>query len=138
VPILPDDQFERYLKQFRPVAPEQMRLAERRLAGQRTRRMVAWSAVAAVAIVVMAPVLRVRHGRSDSVGIGSAAGAEQLVNVQPLTMGSATTLLVTAPSFETAINQMAFQSKATPLSKGTHSALAELSKDELAREMTKL
>ena len=62
-------------------------------------------------------------------GAESLGRAEQLTNAQPLTIGSANALLVHAPSFKAAVDLVAFQPQAAQLSKGTHSALAVLSKE---------
>ena len=62
-------------------------------------------------------------------GAESLGRAEQLTNAQPLTVGRANTLLVHAPSFKAAVDLVAFQSQAAQLPKGTHSALALLSKE---------
>jgi hypothetical protein len=135
MPILPDDQFEQYLRQFRPVVPEEMQFQERVSSHWRPRAIFAWTALAAVVLIMMALALHRHPGRPDSFGAtASIAGAEQLINVRPLTIGSANALLVSAPSFKTAIDRMAFHSIATPLEQGTHSALAELGKDELSKD----
>jgi hypothetical protein len=58
-------------------------------------------------------------------------GVEQVKDLRPLTLGSANELLAHAPSFRAATDRLAFQSQAIPLSKGTQSALAVLSKENI-------
>lgn len=139
MPILPDDQFEVYLKQFRPLSAERAKFKERTAPRSLPRIVSVWAAVSAIALIMVALAFRSRNRRPDFPGVpGSTAASGQLVNVQPLTIHSANSLLISAPSFESAINQLAIQSKPTPLSKDTRSALSELGKDNLHMERSKL
>jgi hypothetical protein len=88
-------------------------------------------------MIALALHRRTRRPEAPSVA-GSMAASEHLVNVQPLTIGSANPLLVSAPSLESAVNHLAVQSKAIPLSKGMRSALSALGKDDLRKERSKL
>ena len=47
-----DEQFERYLKQFRPLAPDALPTVKHR-SSRRTFVLAAWAAVAAVAIIAL-------------------------------------------------------------------------------------
>lgn len=125
-----DEQFERFLKQFRPLAPEP--LSSRKHGGATRSPFVLAAWAAAVAAVLIAAWLSM-HPRPNPTpspeGTASLTRVEQLINPQPLTIGSANALLAHAPSFKAAVDQVGFQSQATQLSKGTHSALAALSKE---------
>jgi hypothetical protein len=126
VPILPDDQFERYLKQFRPLGPEQLQLEERRRKNWRPRYIAAWASVAAAVIVAFLTLYpRVRQGTERDVQPSSAT---QIVVPQPLTIRSADALLADAPSFKAAVDALALSSHATSFGV-KQSALKVLSKD---------
>lgn len=130
MPIRDDEQFEEYLKQFRPVAPDALPVKEQ----VRTRRpllFVAWAAMAA-AILVAAMVSVFLHWPPRRPGEvrKSRPGVEELNNPQPLTIAKANALLAQAPSFKAAVDNMAFQSESKPISEGRYSALALLSEEE--------
>jgi hypothetical protein len=141
VPILPDDQFESYLRRFRPLAPE----ALPKHIGRRTWSMAVLAAWAAAAAIMLGAVMltispRLSQTHSPLVAEKRAepsakreGGAAQLVNPQPLTIRSANALLATAPSLKAALDEMAFPPHAAPAPKDKRSALAEL-----AEEKTKL
>ncbi len=124
-----DEQFERYLKQFRPLIPESLPSEKH---GGATRGPFAFAAWAATAAVLLTAWLTMRPRPKPTplpYETASLAAVEQLTNPQPLTIGSANALLARAASFKAAFDQLAFQPQATQLSKGTHSALAALSKE---------
>jgi hypothetical protein len=130
VPIPDDERFERYLKQFRPLPPESLQSEKHERATRRPFVFAAW-AVAAAAVLVAAVLTmhpRPKPTRSPD-GTESLAGVEQLINPQPLTIGSANALLAHAPSLKAAVDLVAFRSHATQLPKGTRSALAVLSEE---------
>lgn len=129
--IRDDEQFERYLKQFRPVAPEPLAADKPVLDRRSPLVFAAWAAVAAAILVGL--VLSLRLGKpAPPAGevTKSRPGVEQLSNPQPLTIASANALLAKAPSFKAAVDGMAFRSESKPISQGKHSALAVLSKEE--------
>jgi hypothetical protein len=128
VPIRDDEQFEKYLKQFHPVAPEELAVKEQVRGRQRPLLFAAWAAAAAILAVVMLSLRFYRHPLP--VRETGSSNVERLVNPQPLTIGSANALLARAPSFKAAVESVAFQSESRPLSEGRHSALAVLSKEE--------
>lgn len=139
MPILPNDQFEDSLKQLRPLSAEQAKFKERTAPGSLPRIVSVWAAVSAIALIMVALAFHSGNRRLDLPGVaGSTAASGQLVNVQLVTIHSANSLLIGAPSFESAIDQLAIESTATPLSKGTRSALSELGKDNLHKERSKL
>lgn len=130
MPTPDDERFELYLKQFRPLAPESLQSEKHGRATLRRLVLAAWVAAAAIVLVATVFMMRPRGKPTQSPdGTKSSGGVEQLTNAEPLTVSSANALLVHAPSFKAAVDLVAFQPQATRLSKGTHSALAVLSKE---------
>ena len=129
MPASDDQQFEEYLKQFRPLAPESLQIGNY---GRTTRRRINFAVWAAATAVLIAAVI-VMWPRSKVTGLdegtGSLAELEQLTNSQPLTISSVNVLLAHAPSVKEAVDLVAFQPRATQLPKGKQSALALLSKE---------
>lgn len=124
-----DQQFEEYLKQFRPLAPETLQIGSH---GRTTRRRVVFAACAAAAALLIASViLKWPPSRlTDLVeGTRSLTEIEQTTNSQPLTIGSVNDLLAHAPSIKVAVDLVAFQPRTPQLPKGTQSVLALLSKE---------
>ena len=129
-----DERFEVNLRRFRPLAPERLQIERHARATRRSFVLAAWAASAAAILVVAVLGLQPRTGQTHSApAVEGAVGTEQLVNTQPLTIRSANALLATAPSFKAAVDEMAVQPSATPLSKDQRSAL-----DVLSKEKTKL
>lgn len=129
MPTSDDQQFEEYLKQFRPLAPESLQTVTH---GRTTRRRAVFTSWAAATAVLIAAVIMMWHrSRGTDLGEGtrSLAGLEQITNSQPLTIGSVNDLLAHSPSVKAAVDQVAFRPRATRLPKGTQSALALLSKE---------
>lgn len=126
MPIDDDEQFERYLRRFRPLAP--MRMQFENLETGWRRILPVWAAVAAVALValLMLPPRGQQSSRKDAVT--PRAGVVYITNSQPLTIQSADALLSRAPSFEAAIDALAAPSHGTSFD-GKQSAFAALSKD---------
>jgi hypothetical protein len=132
VPTPEDERFERYLKQFRPLAPETLQIEKHERATRLPFVFAKWTTVAAAMLIaaVLTNQSRLKPTHSPS-GTGSPATVERLTSSQPLTIGSANRLLARAPSVKAAVDQVAFRSQTTPLSKGTQSALAVLSKENI-------
>jgi hypothetical protein len=129
--LIPDDkQFEKYLKQFQPVAPEPLMVKQ----PARTRRplvVAAWAAVAAILPALIVSVVLHRNTQpARDAGPGRPAVAES-ISSQPLTIASANAQLARAPSFKAAVESMAFQQESKPVSEGRYSLLALLSKEEV-------
>lgn len=122
----PDDQFERYLRQFRPVAPERMQFENRLQPRWRPRALLAWAAVAAVVIIAF-PILYPRVGRHHGQYVHQVDGAE-VDAPQPLTIRSADALLADAPSFKAAVDTLTHPSHAASFGV-KQSALEVLGKD---------
>ena len=130
MPIRDDEQFEKYLKHFRPVAPEALPVKEQVRPTRRPLLLAAWAAVAAILLAVMVSVfLHWPLHRPGEVRT-SRPGVEELNNPQPLTIAKANALLAEAPSFKAAVDNMAFQSESKSISEGRYSALALLSEEE--------
>lgn len=131
MPVRDDEQFEKYLKQFRPVAPEALALKEQGRARRRPLLFAAWAAVAAAILAAVMVSLR-SYQHPAPVREPGVAGpnVERLTSPQPLTIRSANALLASAPSFKAAVESVAFQPESKLLSEGRHSALAALSKEE--------
>ncbi len=124
-PTHDDEQFERYLKQFRPLAPETLPTEKYKDRDRRAWGLLApaWAAVAAVVIVallILYPRPRYSGPRDEAVPHAAAT--------QPLTLQSANALLTQAPSFKEAVDAMAFPCRTTSFA-GKQSALDVLGKD---------
>jgi hypothetical protein len=124
--IRDDEQFERYLKQFRPLAPDALP-SEKHRSARSTFVLVAWAAVAAVVIIallILYPRLQQSNPRDDAAQWSGRTSAE---TPQSLTIQSANALLTHAPSFKAAVDALAVPSHSS--FDGKQSALDVLSKD---------
>lgn len=124
--IRDDEQFERYLKQFRPLAPDALP-TEKHKSARSTFVLAAWAAVAAVvsvALLILFPHLHQSSPRDDAAEWVGANSAEM---PQSLTIRSANALLTHAPSFKAAVDALAAPSHSS--FDGKQSALDVLSKD---------
>jgi hypothetical protein len=132
VPILDEEQFERYLKEFRPVPPGSLQVARRPSAARRPFAFMAWAAACAASLVLAFLLLshRTKPDQPSSASSGLTV-VPQLSNTQSLTIGRANALLSHAPSFKEAVDQLSFQPQAAPPSKGKQSALSVLSKENI-------
>lgn len=125
-----DEQFESYLKQFHPVAPEPVPT----LTARASRRSFALGVrVAAVAAILIVGIV-VLHSRSKKIAVRNTirdvASLELRAPSEPLTIRSATTWLAAAPSFKAAVDELAFRSKNVSIPRGKQSAIAVLSKEK--------
>ncbi|HET8887687.1 MAG TPA: hypothetical protein VFQ41_02190 [Candidatus Angelobacter sp.] len=130
MPVRGDEQFEKYLKQFRPVAPEALAVKQQVRAGRRPLVLAARVGVAAVLFAVTVSVFLYWPSHQPGQIGTSKPGVEELNNSQPLTIAKANALLAEAPSFKVAVDNMAFQSESRAILEGRYSALALLSKEE--------
>lgn len=125
-----DERFEQYLKQFSPLPAERLPPAP--------RMVPIWSGwmVPATAILLLVLALGVAIFRRSSLvrqmSPQNVVGTGMVTNAPPLTAASANNLLVRAPSFEAALDALAFQRHRSPLPRGKCSALAILSKEDIA------
>jgi hypothetical protein len=126
-----DDRSEAYLKQFRPAAIEPLPI-ERPSRAVRPRFVLIMTGAAAAILLVAVFLSHSRAGRTDKPeSVASAVGAERLAATQSMTMRSTNALLTAAPSFEAAVEEMAFPPQPAPLPKDQHSALAVLSEERI-------
>jgi hypothetical protein len=128
VPIHEDEQFEHYLKQFQPLAPEALPARKYR----RVRSafvMTAWAATAAIVIIALL-LLHLHAPQSSSRGDDDAPRSvvDHAVSLQPLTIQSVNAMLNNASSFKAAVDALAVPSH-TPLFDGKQSALDVLGKE---------
>ena len=125
-----DEQFAKYLKQFRPLTP-QRNLSREPVRGGHDG--VVWlTAVAAVWLLAAFAVWTVEHrpvGRPQT----NSESAEHRAMPAPLTISNANALLVRSHSIKAALNEIAFQRRAGLVPSGSRSAL-----EVLGQEKTKL
>jgi len=127
MPMPDDDQFERYLRQFRPIIAEPLPVGSRRPV-----RLWLWSLAATAALaLVIAAVLAIRFHRKSATPVLTerAPALEQLTSAQPLTLRHADDLLAHATSYASAMDGLAFQSERIQVPPGSESALETLGKE---------
>lgn len=124
MPILDDEQFEHYLKEFRPLAPEPLQ-AERQ-PNKARRPFAAMACVAACAAALLLAFLWWHRPRP-----AQPAKALKPADSQSLTIGRANSLLVHAPSLKEAFDDLSFQPQSASQPEGKQSALAVLSKEDI-------
>ena len=122
MPILDDEQFEKYLKEFRPLAPGSLQIKRQSSRARRPFAYAAWTAACA-AIVLLAFLFWHRPKPVPP------AIAHELARSQSLTIGRANALLARAPSLKEAIDDLSFQPQPASQPEGKQSALAALGKE---------
>jgi len=131
VPDLDHEQFEGYLKQFQPLAPEALPVEVDRRETRRVPALVMWAAAAAVIVVAVTAGVQHRltgtHSSSDRPGTTSVP--EQIRTEPLLTLRDANAWFLQAPSFKAAVDSMAWRAQTAPISAGKQSALASLGKE---------
>jgi len=133
VPIPDDEQFERYLRQFKPVAADPLPLARRPALG-RFWFYVVPAAAAIALLLVLFFMLRERARPAiapQAKSPATPAAREELAISQPLTLHQANELLAHSPSLASALDNLAFQRQRRKLPQGSLSALAALSKEDI-------
>ena len=129
MPNLDDERFEKYLKQFRPLAPDGLPAEIRR--APRRHSALAISAVGATAIVIIGVASlwivndRITHQSNHSASVNLPT------RTPSLTMRDANELLVKAPSYKAVMNELAFPPKSSASSNDKQSALAVLSEEKI-------
>jgi hypothetical protein len=127
-----EEQFEAYLKRFRPVAPEPVPAISGAGSSRRSPSAGTWLAAGAAILVVGAFVLGVRGHRVVVPNRSrEAAFAGRLAPPEPLTMQSADAWLATAPSFKAAVDGLAFHPQTSPVPQGKQSAVKVLSEEKI-------
>jgi hypothetical protein len=130
MPIPDDEQFEHYLKQFRPLDPEPLPIEKYSRVTRRRFVLAVWAA-AAVAVLAMVLLATLRRPKSAQLARDTSTfvSPEQLTKRLPLTIGTANALLARSPSAKATLDQMVFQPQFSQIPKGKHSAFAVLSKE---------
>jgi hypothetical protein len=118
VPTPNDEEFELYLKEFRPVAPAPLPVVGK---PRRPFWMALGLAAAAAAVLVVVTLFGIRPER-----VGTPASNPQL-----LTIADANQLLANAPSFKTAVDEIAFASRGASFPEGTRSVIDVLGQENL-------
>jgi hypothetical protein len=127
-----DEQFEAYLKRFHPIAPEPVPALRAGYASRRSLSLGTWLATAAAILVIGAVIFHIRSNRVVVPNMVRDVGfSERHAPSEPLTMRSANVWLATAPSFKTAVDDLAFRSQTSPRPQGKQSAVAVLSKEKI-------
>lgn len=148
-----ENRFESYLKQFRPLVPEEFPATEIKPARRRGLLLPIWAgAIATMAVLAMATI-QLRHHlvlnhhalnhhvfnheilnhqvvNPGVTGQSSDSPTVQSLAPAPLTMRRADTLLAIAPSYKAAMNDLAFPLR-TSVPKDKQSALAILGKEKI-------
>ena len=128
MPTLDDEQFERYLKQFRPLVPEPLPASSRQPASRWRFAFAAWAIAGAAVVIAAILMFQLWPTPVPKFDMAIETHSEQLTK-QPLTMAAANALLAQSPSVEAVFDQMTFHSQSAHLPKGKQSALAVLSQD---------
>jgi hypothetical protein len=128
VPNLDDERFEKYLKQFRPLAPDGLP-AEIRRAPRGHSALAIWAVGATAIVIIGVPSLwivndRITHQSNHSASVNLPT------RTPSLTMREANELLVKAPSYKAVMNELAFPPKSSTTSNDKQSALAMLSEEK--------
>jgi hypothetical protein len=127
-----DEQFEAYLKRFRPIVPEPVPTLSVTHSSGRPLSFGTWLAAVAAVIVVGAVILHVLSNQAVVPNTAhDVAFAERHPPSEPLTIRSANAWLATEPSFKAAVDDLAFRSQSSPLPQGKQSAVAVLSKEKI-------
>jgi len=124
MPFLDDAQFERYLKGFRPLAPESPELEKRPSRARRPFVWMAWAAASAASLVL---AFLFMHRNKPATPLN----APRLADSQSLTIGRANALLAHAPSVKEAFDEPSFQPHPASQLEGKQSALAALSEENI-------
>jgi hypothetical protein len=122
-----DEEFETYLKQFRPLPAEPLPRARRH-----PWRVLAAYAAAAVLLLVVSWLANHHHqGTAPVVRVVSKSLVrEQIKGDSPLTVARADEMLVRSASFQAALDDLAFQHQSVQPPRGMRSALGTLGKED--------
>ena len=130
MPSPDDEQFEHYLKRFRPLDPEALPTKVPERATRRSFIFAVWAGAAAwVLVVALSPHFPVKAPHSGD-GADKATTDGKVTTQEPLTLRRANALLAESPSVKNALDGLAFHSQPTPLRNGALSALNVLSEEK--------
>lgn len=133
MPDLDDEQFEKYLKGFRPLPPDALPVRDLGpLPARRARPLLlataGLGAIAAVILGVASFHVLNHHTSSETRPSTSVRGP---VPGQPLTLRDANALLEAAPSYKSAMDELAFPRESSTMPNKNQSALAVLAKEKI-------
>jgi hypothetical protein len=121
-----DEQFEAYLKRFRPICLEPVPRINIGRSSRCSLPLGAWLAAVAAILVVGAIVLRVRDNR-----VVVPTASEHRPAPLALTLRTANAWFATAPSFKAAVDGLAFHPQTNPVPQGKQSAVSVLGKEKI-------
>ena len=124
MPTLDDQQFERYLKEFQPLAPESLQVEKQPVRARRPFVVMVWAAACAASVLL---AFLLWHRPKPPQG----AIVPQVASTPSLTIGRANALLASSPSIKAAVDQLSFQPQRASQTEGKQSALAVLSKENI-------
>jgi hypothetical protein len=127
---LDDEQFERYLKTFRPAVPEPLIVPHRKTTTRRSFAIVVWGLAGAGVLIAGLFIAQLRIKPISMQPAPNLAEVARPADRQPLTLGTANALFAHEETVKTALDQIAFPSPSTQLPPGKQSALAVLSQDD--------
>ena len=126
-----DEQFEIYLKQYRPLAPPPLV----RGWGDATRGRHVFAALVAVAAAILVGAILTSHRRArpnlPAQGAPPLESTEPTTNPGSLTLGGANALFAHAESLEAALDRLTMQSRDIEVPEGKQSAFAVLGQEGL-------
>lgn len=128
-----DEQFERLLKEFRPVAPEALPAGGTGYGLRRPLKLGAWVAAVAAVLILGTLILAVRrnHVVAARQAPRDVASTEQPAASEPLTLRSANAWLAQASSFHAAVDALAFRSSDNSVRQDRQSAVAVLRQEKI-------
>lgn len=127
----PDDQFEAYLKRFKPVMPDPLPGLERTREVHRLPRLAASIAAVALIAIVGVLALRVQRPRVVVPVATNLESSDMRPPTGPLTQQNTNEWLARAPSFKTAVDHLGFRPESNPIEQGKQSAVAVLSEERI-------
>jgi hypothetical protein len=128
VPNLDDEEFESYLRKFRPQEPQRLPGEVPVSAGRHPPRLAGLALLAAASLVLGIIALHIRANHfAPAPGRAHQSWGEYRMNSRPLTLGVANRLLTDSPSLETALDSLGAEPRTPAIPKGKDSALAVLS-----------
>jgi hypothetical protein len=130
MPTPDDERFEAYLKQFRPAPPGDLP-ANIPVPKRSIGRFIALLVTAATIIILAIVVTRNQHKQIVTNVPVANDGPTHIAADPPFTMRTANKLLANAPSFKSAVDDLAFKSERIPLAKNEQSAIYVLGKEKI-------
>lgn len=123
-----DDNFEIYLRQFRPRAPEPLPLVSHTRPARRALALGLCVAATVLSVALLSTNWSSQPSRSSTNALHWSSS--QTTDFHPLTIRKANELLARAPSLKAAMEELMLDSQRTNLPKG-QSAFATLSKEDI-------